>query len=162
MWFPLGVHLLPLTQAQAEDIASWHYEGEFSAYDLDGSFSMPFLADYLGAWEEVDGISTLIGYVVFGEDARVPGLEARPNVVDIGIGLRPGLLGRGLGVALANLAIEHAAEVLGAHHLRACVQSWNLRSQALCFRMGFHVAGQHGHARADGQYLQYEIFMRSL
>jgi [ribosomal protein S18]-alanine N-acetyltransferase len=156
------VQLRPLTNPQAEQIASWHYEGDFAVYDLHGDGDLPLAHGYLGAWETVDGVETLVGFVVFGEDARVPGLAERDGLLDVGVGVHPGLMGRGIGVRVAEAAVTHAREVMGAQHLRAAVQSWNLRSQALCYRMGFHVAGHHSAESPEGQRTEYEVFICSL
>jgi [ribosomal protein S18]-alanine N-acetyltransferase len=162
MWFPAHVRLLPLTEEQAREISGWHFDGDHAAYGVLGKDPGSQLHDYLGAWEDIDGRDLLVGFVVVGQDARVRGLPAREGVLDIRIGVHPGFTGKGLGVSLAEAALSHAHETLGARHLRAAVQSWNLRSQALCFRMGFHVAGQHTAVQEDATHTTYEVFMRSI
>ena len=156
----MPVQLLALTADEAQEIAQWHYEGPFSVYDWNGNSHLDALADFVAAHEVIDGIQRLVGFVVYGEQARIPGMVERPNVTDIGIGVHPQLMGHGIGVKLAHEAVDYAINVRGAKHLRAAVQTWNLRSQALCFRMGFHVDGQHTVVTADGQHIQYDIFMR--
>ena len=154
------MHLSALTAAQAHDIAQWHYEGPFSVYDWEGNAHLDNLSDFVGAHANVEGTERLIGFVVFGPEARIPGLLERPNVTDIGIGVHPQLLGHGLGIGLAQAALDYAYSSLGAQYLRAAVQTWNLRSQALCFRLGFHIDGQHTVTSQSGQQVQYYIFMR--
>lgn len=155
-----AVELRPLTDSQAQEIAQWHYEGPFEVYDWNGNTHLDQLQDFVGAHMTIEGQERLVGFVVFGQEARIPGLQERPNVTDLGVGVHPQLLGHGIGVALAEAAVRYAYEVRGAKHLRASVQTWNLRSQALCFRMGFHVDTQHTVVDSDGQQVQYDIFMK--
>lgn len=156
----MPVQLRPLTAAQAQEIAQWHYQGPFSVYDWNGNTHLEMLGDFVGAHMVIEAVERLVGFVVFGQEARIPGLLERPNVTDLGIGVHPELLGHGIGVSLAEAAVAHAYESLGAKHLRASVQTWNLRSQALCFRMGFHVDSQHTVMGSDGNPVQYDIFMK--
>lgn len=85
----------PLTQRQAEQVAyEWQYDGAFAFYDMpnDEEDLVEFL-DPAKRTEHyfavLDG-EELVGYYVF---------EPNADVVDVGLGMRPDLTGRGNGVA---------------------------------------------------------------
>jgi len=82
----------------------------------------------------------LVGFACVGAEARVPGEVALADVVDVGFGMRPDLVGHGLGnefVATILLHVE-ATEAAGpGAELRVVVQAWNLRSRRVVERAGF-------------------------
>lgn len=132
-----------LTQADLSDIATWSYDGPWAVYDADGP-----LDPALGYWAVVDdraagGGERLVGYACLGEDARVPGLGETPGVLDVGVGMRPELVGQGLGPDFARTVLAFAAAEGGAARLRAVVQDWNERSLRLLDRLGFARTGTH-------------------
>lgn len=129
-----------LTPADLDDIATWRYEEAWSVYDADGR-----LDPDLGYWAVVeDGASgeRLVGFCCLGEDARVPGLAEVPGVLDVGVGMRPDLVGQGRGPEFAATVLDLAA-ARGARRLRAVVQDWNTRSLRLVGRLGFVRTATH-------------------
>src|SRR5690349_24819820 len=98
-----------MTQADAEEIATWHYPGEYAFYDADfipesaGELLDPAQrGDQYHAARNADG--ELEG---FAQLAPVEG------ATEMGLGLRPALTGRGLGqaytAAVIDLARRHGA-----------------------------------------------------
>ena len=79
---------------------------------------------------------------VASEDARVPGLPEADGTLDVGVGMRPDLVGRGLGPEFATTVLDFAAG-RGATTLRAVVQAWNTRSLRLVERLGVVRTGTH-------------------
>lgn len=126
-----------LTPGDLADIATWAYDGPWSVYDSDGP-----LDPGMGYWAVEDGDGRLVGFACLGADARVPGLPEAPGVLDIGVGMRPDLVGQGFGPALARTVLAFAAD-RGATRLRAVVQDWNERSLRLLARLGFERTGTH-------------------
>ena len=84
--------LRPLTAEQGEEMAQWRYPGPWAIYDVTGP-----LDPAEGFWSVLDGSGDVVGYACFGFEARVPGLEERPGVLDVGVGMRPDLTGQGRG-----------------------------------------------------------------
>jgi ribosomal-protein-alanine N-acetyltransferase len=117
--------LKPLAAADRAAIESWSYPPPYDTYNHDE----PIVGDYLAAFEGDE----LIGYVCFGEPARVDGMKHEPDLVDVGWGLRPDLLGRGLGPALIEAAL---AVHPGARH-RIAVLAWNERARRAPAKCGF-------------------------
>ena len=99
----------PMTQADAEEIAGWHYPGEYAFYDAD------FIPESAG--ELLDparrGDQYHAARNAAGELEGFAQLEPVEGATEIGLGLRPDLTGRGLGgaftVAVIDLARRHGA-----------------------------------------------------
>jgi RimJ/RimL family protein N-acetyltransferase len=129
-----------LTAEDLADIEGWAYDGPWAVYDSAGP-----LDPELGYWavvEDTDDGDRLLGFACLGEDARVPGLAAAGGVLDVGVGMRPELVGQGLGPEFAATVLEFAAR-RGNGRLRAVVQDWNQRSLRLMSRLGFTATGTH-------------------
>ena len=130
--------LTPLTAEQGESMAEWRYPGPWAVYDSAGPIDPAE-----GFWAVVDEGGEVAGYACFGVEARVPGFEERPGVLDVGIGMRPDLTGQGRGRQFATAVLDHGRAVSGARVLRAVVQDWNARSRALLAGLGFAETGTH-------------------
>jgi [ribosomal protein S18]-alanine N-acetyltransferase len=80
-------------------------------------------------------------------------------MVDVGVGMRPDLVGRGLGRTFGAVVLDQIRDMCGDQPLRAVIQSWNKRSLRLSRRLGFGVAGIH-RCEQDGQEVSYTILVR--
>jgi RimJ/RimL family protein N-acetyltransferase len=134
-----GYRVRDLTDADLDEIATWRYDGRWSVYDSDGR-----LDPDLGYWAVTDApTGRLVGFGCLGEDARVPGLPAARDVVDVGVGMRPDLVGRGRGAGFASAFLDFAATRTTAARFRVVVKDWNARSLRLVERLGFARTGDH-------------------
>ncbi len=124
-----------LTAADAEAIATWRYAGRDSTYDV-----IEPVTDQQGIWA-VDHGSELVGYCCFGAEARVPGVEEEAGTLDVGYGLRPDLVGRGLGRGFVTAILEFAAAEFSPGRMRVLILSWNERSRKVAAACGFESAG---------------------
>lgn len=145
--------LRPLTAEQGEAMAGWSYPGPWAVYDVTGPIDPAE-----GFWVVVDDGGQVAGYACFGVEARVPGLDERPGVLDVGVGMRPELTGQGLGREFATAVLDHGEKVSGAARLRAVVQDWNVRGRRLLTRLGFEETGDH-HV-GELRYVVYERTVR--
>lgn len=131
------VGLSPTDEAR---ISGWHYPDRDAQYDP-GPGTIRATAGYLGLATGPDG---LVGYVCFDHEARVPGLAPAHGMVDLGVGLRPDLVGGGWGRAVLTTAVAEARRRFpGAHGARAVVHRWNERSRRALRSAGFSEAGRH-------------------
>jgi RimJ/RimL family protein N-acetyltransferase len=130
--------LRPLTAEQGEVMAQWRYPGPWAVYDVTGP-----LDPAEGFWAVLDERGDVAGYACFGFEARVPGLNERPGVLDVGVGMRPDLTGQGLGRAFAEAVLTHGHAISGVGRLRAVVQEWNTRGRRLLTGLGFAETGTH-------------------
>ena len=122
--------LRPLGADDRAAIEAWRYPPPYETYDHDE----PIRGEYLAAYEDGE----LVGYVCFGEPARVEGMRDEPGLIDVGWGLRPDLMGRGIGPRLIAAAL---AAHPGARH-RIAVYDWNLRAQRAPEKCGFVLTGE--------------------
>ena len=146
-----------LTAHDAALVAGWRYEGPWAVYDPAGDGAVSADHGYHAIAER--GTGRFVGYVCLGAEARVAGLDPRPGVVDVGVGLDPAVVGRGRGRSIAGPVLEWVERTTGAVALRAVVQSWNRRSLRLCERLGFEATGHHL-APGPGSPVDYVVLER--
>ncbi len=128
-----------LTVDEAERPLEWRYPPPFAVYDTEGA-----LGSDRGFFAVEDEDGALVGFGCVGAEARVPGVDEELGTVDIGYGMRPDRVGRGLGrefvgTIFAHVAAEHPAELL-----RLSILRWNARSRRVAEAHGFRVAGEAG------------------
>jgi len=130
----------PMTEADAKAVAAWRYAPPLDVYN-DLEEDELSAGGYRAAL--LDG--TLAGFYCVGLAARIPDASdiyaAHPGDVDLGLGLRPDLVGRGLGLSL----IEHALDFIGrARPVRLAVLNWNVRARQVYERAGFCAVANSG------------------
>jgi ribosomal-protein-alanine N-acetyltransferase len=126
----------PLRLRDALAARAWRYPGDYAMYDLTLT---PLLLAALLRWplRALTGVSY---YAVASGDDRLVGifsLTRRGNDVEIGVGLRPDLAGRGLGLPLlrAGLALAHRRYHPQTFSLH--VATFNRRAITVYERAGF-------------------------
>ena len=124
------MRLVPLGDEDRAAIEAWRYPPPYGTYDHDE----PIEGEYLAAYEGEE----LVGYVCFGEPARIEGMKDELGLIDVGWGLRPDLMGQGLGPQLIEAAL---AEHPGARH-RIAVYDWNERAKRAPAKCGFVESGE--------------------
>ena len=121
----------PLARADAEAIAGWRYAGADAVYDID-----VLVTAEEGYWA-VDREGGLIGYCCFGLEARVHGVDEQEGTLDVGYGLRPDLMGRGLGRAFVRAILDFGIDRFEPERLRLLILDWNERSRKVAESLGF-------------------------
>jgi [ribosomal protein S18]-alanine N-acetyltransferase len=129
----------PLTQAEAEEIAGWHYPGEYAFYDAD--FIPAGLDELLDPGRRRDEY-----HAARNAEGALEGFAqitpAGDGSTEIGLGLRPDLTGRGLGHAFTGAVIE-LARGYGASRITLAVAAFNARAIRVYERCGFAETGRH-------------------
>jgi len=117
--------------------------------------SITALLDERFAYHSVrDEHDELVGYFCFGEDARIP--EGRvlglydETVLDIGLGMRPDLTGRGLGPEFVLAGLHFAEERFSTSSFRLTVASFNVRAVRVYEKVGFEVSTTFGSSTTVG------------
>ncbi|WP_433773485.1 GNAT family N-acetyltransferase [Bacillus wiedmannii] len=131
-----------LTEEEASEINTWTYEEPYNLYSFSGGAEVvEELLDgtYYGY---CDDTGELIGYFCFGENAQVPGgreanLYAGENVVDIGLGMKPDVTGKGMGKTFFQAGIAFAVKEFNSKVFRLSVATFNKRAIALYKNIGF-------------------------
>jgi RimJ/RimL family protein N-acetyltransferase len=111
-------------------MASWRYEPPYDLYDGDQD---PVLNPerFYGA---VGDDGTLIGFYY---------LDEKGKAVEIGLGLRPDLTGRGLGAEFFQVGLDFAKARFPGHPIILNVAAFNERAIKVYERAGFRETGRH-------------------
>lgn len=132
-------------EEEARQIAAWRYEPPYSFYDADADADD--LALLLGQ-ESRDGRY----FSAFSGDALVGFFEFRSDGDDviIGLGLRPDLTGRSLGLPFVEAGMEFARERFSPKRFRLSVATFNERAIRVYGRAGFLPLRTYDHETNGG------------
>ena len=131
----MTLQICPLDEQRAREMVSWRYEPPYDVYNFacDEATVTAAVGYYIdpqnGVFAMVDSESGFIGFCSFGEDAKVGGGDYRVNALDIGMGIRPDMTGRGNGTIYASAAIDYAKIQFDPINLRIAVAKFNERAQ---------------------------------
>jgi [ribosomal protein S18]-alanine N-acetyltransferase len=124
------VKVTPLQPGDAAVLDAWRYEPPYDFYNgEDEPVKNPerlFLAR--------DDAGDVLGFYYF---------EERPDAVEIGLGLRPDLTGRGLGLQFFLDGVSFAKRTFGEKHVVLNVAAFNDRAITVYRRAGFRETGRH-------------------
>lgn len=121
------------TEEDAYQIASWHYPPPYDFYDMDQD--PEDLAEFLDSrtWQKPN-------YSVFNEAGELVGFfnfRLDGQRVEIGLGLRPHLTGKGLGQAFINAGLAIGQEHFSVGMWSLSVATFNTRAIRLYEHGGF-------------------------
>ncbi|PFA63052.1 GNAT family N-acetyltransferase [Bacillus sp. AFS015802] len=123
-----------MNQEQAEDIAyNWHYDGEYSFYDMEADEDD--LAEFLDSGTRGDSV-----FAVLKEDELIGFFSINkvgPDICDIGLGLRPDLTGKGMGLEFLNSGIDFVQSRFNPVKITLSVATFNQRAIKTYRRIGF-------------------------
>jgi [ribosomal protein S18]-alanine N-acetyltransferase len=128
-----------LSDEEAERPLGWRYPPPYETYDAEGA-----LGRDLGFFAVDGDEGELVGFGCVGAEARVPGVEEEPGTVDVGYGMRPGLVGSGLGREFVGAVLAHVVVEHPAARLRMSILRWNERSRRVAEAHGFRIVGEAG------------------
>lgn len=147
--------LRPLEQADAEAIAAWRYPDEYAFYDW--TANPADLALLLDSGRRRDAF-----HVADGEDGDLAGffqVEAGAAGVELGLGLRPDLCGRGLGEGFTRVGLDLVRRLHGSVRITLAVAAFNARAITVYERCGFVETGRHVRHTAgdDWEFVDMEL-----
>jgi RimJ/RimL family protein N-acetyltransferase len=139
-----GWQVLVMDEVRAQAVQRWRYEPPYDFYNSDESSAVTkelTSGEYM-ALEDDLGVAA---FFCTGASARVPAYRYLEDaqVVDVGLGMRPDLTGRGMGRAFgADLldALRHLRP--DAVHIRLTVAQFNVRAIRVYQPLGFEECGQ--------------------
>jgi ribosomal-protein-alanine N-acetyltransferase len=141
-----------MTQADAEEIAGWRYDPPYSFYDADADADdLRLLLDPAtreGRYFSADADGELVGF--FEYKPRAEGLE-------IGLGLRPDLTGRGLGLAFVRAGMAYGREHFRPRRFILAVATFNTRAIRVYERAGFVRVREYDHETNGGVHRFLEL-----
>jgi ribosomal-protein-alanine N-acetyltransferase len=126
----MNVQISELTEDRHVELRSWRYSPPYDFYD--GDVDEPEDPErYFGALDEN---GELVGFYYF---------EEKPPDLDYGLGLRPDLVGRGLGLEFFLRGLEFARERYRPRRIFLHVAEFNERARVVYERAGFEVVSRH-------------------
>ena len=138
----------PMTEASAHALAAWHYPDSYAFYDwVSDPDDLAELLDPL-SWEERywavrDDRGDLVGFFEFGHDG---------DTVELGLGLRPDLTGRGLGRSFVLAGMAFARGRFAPAQFRLAVAAFNERAITVYERAGFQACERFIHRTNGGEH----------
>ena len=144
----MKVEIRQMADPEANAIAAWHYNPPYSFYDWTADAND--LAELLneeareGAYFSALGAQDeLVGFFCFKQTGAT---------VEVGLGLRPDLTGRGLGVAFLEQGLGFARDTFGAQRFSLSVATFNDRAIRVYERAGFEPLRTFDHETNGGVY----------
>ena len=142
------------TEADIRGFRTWRYPAPYDVYDLgddrlEDSVAY-FLQDHVSCHVLVDDADVVVGFCTFGRDGQVPGGDYTQPGLDIGLGIRPDLTGRGRGADWIEAACRFASEQFDPVRLRVTIAAWNGRALSAWRTAGFRAVQQFRRARGSG------------
>jgi [ribosomal protein S18]-alanine N-acetyltransferase len=136
----------PLDESSALAIAGWEYDPPYDPYNFQPEEirnEIRYLSDPAnGAYGIRTGSGELIGFCSFGKDAQVPGGNYTADALDIGLGLRPDMTGRGNGPAVIGEVLEFVERKFHPEGFRVTIASFNSRARKAWEKAGFTEAAK--------------------
>ena len=137
-----------MSNGEAREVSRWHYEPPYDFYDAASDpDDLEELLDperrkdaYFSAFDEE---GTLVGFFQF---------ESEGAIVDVGLGLRPDLTGRGLGVGYVLAGLEFARERFSPERFTLSVATFNERAIEVYERAGFRRGAVYTHHTNGADY----------
>ncbi len=150
------MRIAPLTREHAVDICTWRYPAPYDCYDMTDATPDELLRPEAGFHSLLDD-DRLIGFRSYGADGRVPGWDYDDSALDTGGGLRPELVGRGLGREAISVGLDFGRARYAPAAFRVTVASFNSRALRVTESLGFTRVGRFDATR-DGR--SFEVLVR--
>jgi len=149
-------HLIDESSARA--ILNWRYEPPYDFYNnLEEDSLQHLLHPQNNFYKIVDENSELVGYCSFGQDGQVTDGDYHHEALDVGMGVRPDLTGRGEGVEYANAVLKFAESLLKPKAFRVTIAAFNKRALQVWQKLEFEHQ-QSFERKSDG--MQFIVLVR--
>lgn len=127
---------------EIKQIMKWRHQEPYSIYNMDETDEC--LDELLnGSYYSVaDSQDSLIGYFCYGKSAQVAagnafGAYSNDSYTDIGLGIRPDLCGKGLGLGFLEEGMAFSRREFSVEKFRLTVAGFNERAIKVYERTGF-------------------------
>ena len=164
--FAGGLRFTPMSEADAEEILRWRYTGDLAVYGFDTPDPIARAEEKRDLLDPANGYHAarsatgeLIGFCCFGLDAQVPGGDYRQPALDVGLGLRPDLVGQGLGLPFVEAILDFSRRELRPPRFRLTVAAFNRRAARVYEQAGFRAVARFERRAPDGQGLGAEFLV---
>lgn len=143
----MQLRFVPMEEADARAVLAWRYEGQYAIYNWEEEDDPEEMLDRRSPHYAVkDERGELVGFFAYGSAAYVwgsgePHLYSENKTITIGLGMRPDLTGKGLGLAFTQAGLDFAREHFKPDYFRLYVLTFNERAMRVYERAGFERAG---------------------
>jgi [ribosomal protein S18]-alanine N-acetyltransferase len=135
----------PMNEQDAHAIQRWQYESPYETYTMNASDPQAIseLLDTRSPYYAVrDENAELVGFCAFGSSALIrevgePRIFVEEKTIAVGLGLRPNLTGRGVGLSFVEAILGFARHTYRPEHFLLYVYTWNQRAISVYIRAGF-------------------------
>jgi ribosomal-protein-alanine N-acetyltransferase len=149
----------PITNQEAEDIATWLYPSPYKMYNLSLDV-IPKLLDPLNRYFAVrDPNDRLVGYCCFGSEARVMGgnyIDEGLSILDVGVGMQPDRIGKGEGIRFVNDILFYGMKRYNPIKFRVTIADFNKRSLRTFMSLGFEETNRFTRPSDQLMFIQLE------
>jgi RimJ/RimL family protein N-acetyltransferase len=140
------MQVAPLRREHALEICTWRYIPPYDCYDMTGA-DPDWLVQPESGFHALMAGDQLIGFRSFGPDGQVPGWDYDDQALDTGGGLRPQLVGQGLGRYAISAGLAFGRAQITPPAFRVTVASFNARALRTVEALGFQRVGRFDAAR---------------
>lgn len=140
--FTAQLQFTAITADEAREVLTWRYPGLPTLYnpspdELEDDIEVLLTPAYNYYAVRAEG-GLLVGFCCYGGDAQVPGGDySLRYAVDVGLGMNPALVGRGLSHGFLAAILDWGRHCFAPDYFRATVAAINVRSQGMFARAGF-------------------------
>ncbi len=145
-----------MNEAEARAVCSWQYEEPYAVYNMgsdpdEANVEEEMLDRQSPHYAVKDEHGELVGFFSFGSSAEVwdndePHLyveEAGGKTITVGLGMRPDLTSKALGLAFVNAGLTFATEQFKPDYFRLYVMPFNARAIKVYEKAGFQRVGTY-------------------
>jgi ribosomal-protein-alanine N-acetyltransferase len=132
----------PMSQSDAEEIASWRYPGEYAFYDWTSDpADLAELLDPAARADRYFAVTAPSGELIGFFEFKPP----QHGQLEIGLGLHPSWTGQGLGLQFVEAGLDFARRRLAPQMFTLSVASFNHRAITVYERAGFAIVRRYLH-----------------
>jgi ribosomal-protein-alanine N-acetyltransferase len=138
----------PMSQRQARTIAAWRYTPPYDFYDW--AADPDDLAELLDPLQRQDRY-----FAVLADPGGLVGffmVKPAGDTIEVGLGLRPDLTGRGFGLSFLLAGLEFARERYAPARIQLAVAAFNQRAIRVYERAGFRQRESYTHQTNGGDH----------
>jgi ribosomal-protein-alanine N-acetyltransferase len=147
----------PMRWRDILSIARWRYPGQYAFYDVGlGPLAANMLTQTL-----LRLAGQIVYYTVVDERGEIVGIfsfvPAGAEAIEVGLGMRPDLTGRHLGLAFVEAGLEYARQRFHPKSFRLSVAVFNERARKVYERAGFVAERVRMHRKLGQRYEALEM-----
>ncbi len=130
-----------ITEQEANEVLHWRYDDltvmlQPVEQNFDDDLHALLLPEY-NYYAVYDDTDKMVGFCCYGEDAQVIGGDYTAPALDVGMGLRPDLVGQGRAPDFLQAILDWGDRLFAPEMFRCTVAAANPRSQRMFARAGF-------------------------